>query len=72
MSEKKPGFLEGVMAGLEGKNREIESPQVTSVKNFVNKLELTAKERGDLAAWLLGEAVRSSIISALEDQPPAE
>lgn len=68
--EAKPGFLDGILRGLQGKDREADSPQVTQVKELCASLELTNKERGDLAGWLMGEVVSTIVRDMIADVPP--
>lgn len=70
--ESKPGFLEGILRGLEGKEREADSPQVVQVKELIASLQLTNQERGDLAGWLMGEVAKTMVRDMLGDQPPIE
>ena len=67
--ESKPGFLDGILRGLEGKDREADSPQVVQVKELCKSLELTNKERGDLAGWLMGEVAATIVRDMIEDMP---
>lgn len=70
--EHKPGFLDGVLRGLQGKEKEADSPQVAQVKELCTSLQLTNDERGDLAGWLLGEVARSTVHQMLDSIPPIE
>lgn len=68
--KKKPGFFEGLLAGMDEQEKEVDSPQLAEVKELISSKDLTASERAELAAWLFGDALKSSIISALSDDPP--
>lgn len=72
MNDKKPGFLEGILKGLDNKSKEVDSPQVAEVKKLILARDLTAQERGDLAGWLMGESVKDIILSAMGEVPPAQ
>lgn len=64
MSDK-GGFFEGFLEGLDKHEKEVDSPQLEEVKNFIRSKELTHSERVGLATWLFGDALKSAIIEGL-------
>jgi hypothetical protein len=56
--QKKPGFLDGLTRGLEGKEKP-SSDNVEKTKEYLRGRELTAEEKGEVAAWLLGDVLSS-------------
>lgn len=68
---KKPGFWEGLFAGMEEKPKG-ESEELKLTKEYIENIELSSEDRVELAGWLAGSVIKSSIASAFEDQPPTQ
>jgi hypothetical protein len=72
-NEKKPGFLDGLLAGLaEDHSSEEPSEGVLLALRYIDQLKLTNQEKADLAGTLLADSFKSSIVSALTDKPPTQ
>lgn len=69
MSDKKPGFFEGLMAGLDKSDEPEEelSEDVKCVQEYIRNMELSAEDKGAVASWLLGDAVKSAFADAFKE-----
>lgn len=71
MAEKKKGFFDGLVEAF-AETQSNETDDVRHCKEFITNMELSDKERLDLAGWLFGSTLTSQIASALKDEPPTE